>query len=88
MRLKLGAVARTVPLRDDRYDLGALLAAVGPRTKLVYICNPNNPTGTMNSREELDDYFERVPEHVLTVLDQAYFEYVDDPTTRTASRST
>jgi histidinol-phosphate aminotransferase len=77
--LKLGAEPVRVPLRDHRYDLDALLAAVTPRTKLVYICHPNNPTGTMNTRAELDAYFERVPEHVLTVLDQAYFEYIDDP---------
>jgi histidinol-phosphate aminotransferase len=76
---KLGAVPRTVPLRDSRYDLEALLAAVGPRTKLVCISHPNNPTGTTNTRAELDAYFEQVPEHVLTVLDQAYFEYIDDP---------
>jgi histidinol-phosphate aminotransferase len=42
----------------------------------VYLCNPNNPTGTMISRAEVESYFERVPEHVLTVLDEAYFEYV------------
>jgi histidinol-phosphate aminotransferase len=77
--LKLGAVPRCVPLREHRYDLDALLDAVGPRTKLVFLCNPNNPTGTMNTRAELDAYFDRVPEHVLTVLDQAYFEYIDDP---------
>jgi histidinol-phosphate aminotransferase len=76
---KLGAVPRTVPLRDHRYDPEAMLGAIGPRTKIVYLCYPNNPTGTMNSRAELDDYFERVPEHVLTVVDQAYFEYVVDP---------
>jgi histidinol-phosphate aminotransferase len=76
---KLGAVPRTVPLRDHRYDLDAMLDAVGPRTKIVYVCYPNNPTGTLNSRAELDEYFEHVPEHVLTVVDQAYFEYVSDP---------
>jgi histidinol-phosphate aminotransferase len=76
---KVGAVARTVPLRDHRYDLDAMLGAVGPRTKLVYVCHPNNPTGTTNTRAELDSYFERVPEHVLTVVDQAYLEYIDDP---------
>jgi histidinol-phosphate aminotransferase len=76
---KLGAVPRLVPLRDHRYDLEALLDAVGPRTKLVYICLPNNPTGTTNTRAEVDAYFERVPDHVVTVIDQAYFEYVDDP---------
>ena len=77
--LKLGATPRQVPLRDARYDLEALLAEVGPRTKLVYVCHPNNPTGTMNTRAELDAYFDAVPDHTLTVLDQAYFEYVEDP---------
>jgi histidinol-phosphate aminotransferase len=77
--VKLGATARRVPLRDHRYDLEAMLEAVGPGTKIAYLCHPNNPTGTSNSRAELDAWFERVPDHVLTVLDQAYFEYVDDP---------
>ncbi len=76
---KLGAVPRMVPLREGRYDLEAMLAAVGPRTKIVYVCLPNNPTGTANTRAELDAYFGRVPDHVLTVLDQAYLEYIDDP---------
>ena len=77
--LKVGAVPRKVPLVDDHYDLDALLDAIGPKTKLVYVATPNNPTGTMTTRDELDSYFERVPEHVLTVLDQAYFEYIDRP---------
>jgi histidinol-phosphate aminotransferase len=77
--LKLGATAQRVPLRDQRYDLAAMLEAIGPRTKLAYLCHPNNPTGTASSRAELDAWFEQVPQHVLTVLDQAYFEYVDDP---------
>ena len=76
---KFGAVPITVPLRDGRYDLEAMIEAVSPRTKIVYVCLPNNPTGTSNSRAELDAYFDRVPEHVLTVLDQAYLEYIDDP---------
>lgn len=77
--VRMGATARRVALRDHRYDLEALLAAIGPRTKIVYVCNPNNPTGTAVGRSELDAYFREVPEHVLTVLDEAYFEYVDDP---------
>jgi histidinol-phosphate aminotransferase len=76
---KVGARPVTVPLRDGRYDLEAMLDAVTPRTKIVYICHPNNPTGTMSTRDELDDWFDLVPDHVLTVLDQAYHEYVDDP---------
>jgi histidinol-phosphate aminotransferase len=74
---KQGAEARLVPLVDYRYDLDALLAAITPATKLVALCLPNNPTGTMNTTAEVDAYFERVPEHVLTVVDQAYFEYID-----------
>jgi histidinol-phosphate aminotransferase len=76
---KLGAVAKRVPLRAHTFDLDALLDAVTPRTKLVYVCHPNNPTGTANTRAELDRFFDAVPEHVLVVLDQAYFEYIDDP---------
>ena len=77
--LKLGGVPVRVPLRDDRFDLEAILAAITPRTKLVFISAPNNPTGTTNSRTELEAYFADVPRHVLTVVDQAYFEYVEDP---------
>ena len=77
--LKLGGAVVRVPLKDERIDLDAMLAAITPRTKLVFIAAPNNPTGTTNGRAELDAYFERVPPHVLTVLDQAYFEYVEDP---------
>jgi histidinol-phosphate aminotransferase len=77
--LKLAAVPVRVPLRDDRFDLEAMLEAITPRTKLVFIAAPNNPTGTTSTRAELDAYFAAVPAHVLTVLDQAYFEYVEDP---------
>jgi histidinol-phosphate aminotransferase len=77
--LKEAAVPVTVPLQSHRYDLEALLDAITPRTKLAFVATPNNPTGTMTGRAELDRYFDRVPEHVLTVLDQAYFEYIDDP---------
>ena len=76
---KLGAVPRTVPLREGRYDLEGMIDAVGPRTKIVYVCLPNNPTGTTNTRAELDAFLDGLPDHVLTVLDQAYFEYIDDP---------
>jgi histidinol-phosphate aminotransferase len=77
--LKLGAVPRQVPLREHRYDLDAMLEAIGPRTKLVYVCHPNNPTGTINTRAELEAFLEAVPGQVLVVVDQAYREYVDDP---------
>jgi len=77
--VKLGATPVRVSLASDAYDLDAILEAVTPRTKVVYVANPNNPTGTMVSRAEFDAYFERVPAHVLTVLDEAYFEYLDEP---------
>ncbi len=76
---KLGAAVNRVPLRDHTYDLDALLEAIGPRTKLVYVCHPNNPTGTANGRDELLGFLDRLPEHVLCILDQAYLEYIDDP---------
>ena len=77
--LKLGAVPVRVALRDERLDLEAVLDAVTERTKIVFVAAPNNPTGTTSTRAELDDYFAHVPPHVLTVVDQAYFEYIDEP---------
>lgn len=69
-----------VPARPDRgHDLAAMAAAVTPRTKLVYLANPCNPTGTYFTRAELDTFLERVGDGVLVVLDQAYLEYVDRP---------
>src|SRR5205809_1447843 len=56
-----------------------MLDAITPRTRLVFLCLPNNPTGTTNTRAEVEAFLARVPEHVLVVADQAYFEYIDDP---------
>lgn len=71
-----GAVSIEVPLKDGKHDLEAMLDAVTDKTKIIWICNPNNPTGTIVSPEELTSFVERVPEHVLVVLDEAYIEYV------------
>ncbi|HET6174457.1 MAG TPA: histidinol-phosphate transaminase [Gaiellales bacterium] len=76
---KMGAVAVRAPLAGSSYDLAALAASVGERTKLVYVTNPNNPTGGMVTRAALERFLDGLPEHVLPVLDEAYFEYVDDP---------
>jgi histidinol-phosphate aminotransferase len=76
---KMGAVAVRAPLDGSAYDLDALAAAITPRTKLVYVTNPNNPTGGMVAREPLARFLDGLPEHVLPVLDEAYFEYVGDP---------
>ena len=56
-----------------------MLAAITDRTKLVYFANPDNPTGTIVRRRAMDAYFRHVPDHVLTIVDEAYFEYVTDP---------
>lgn len=68
--------AVTVPLKQWRHDLTAMAEAVTPRTKLLFVCNPNNPTGTMVSADEVARLMTRVPEHVIVVFDEAYYEYV------------
>jgi histidinol-phosphate aminotransferase len=73
-----GVAYRTVPYRDWHYDLPALAAAINERTKIVYLANPNNPTGTIFSKHEFDEFYRRVPERVLILLDEAYFEYAKD----------
>lgn len=75
-----GAHRRLVPLRcDHTHDLPAMLAAITPATRLVFVCNPNNPTGTVVSREELLGFLDAVPDGVLVALDEAYHEFVSDP---------
>jgi histidinol-phosphate aminotransferase len=73
-----GVHYRTVPYRDWHYDLPALAAAVNQNTKIIYLANPNNPTGTIFSRQEFDEFYKHVPERVLIILDEAYFEYAKD----------
>ncbi len=73
-----GATSVRVPLRDERHDLEAMADAVTDRTRLILVCNPNNPTGTAVRRAELRCFLDRVPGHVLVVLDEAYREFVDD----------
>lgn len=68
-----------VPLRDFRHDLEAMAEAVTSRTKLVWICSPNNPTGTISCRDEVREFMEHLPAGVVVVFDQAYSDFVDDP---------
>jgi len=68
--------AVTVPLKQWRHDLSAMADAITARTRLLFLCNPNNPTGTMISADEVAHLMARVPEHVIVVFDEAYFEYV------------
>ena len=72
-----GAAVRAVPQRDHRYDLAAMKAAVTPQTKLVFIANPDNPTGTYVTKKELGDFLIGLPPQVITVVDEAYYELVD-----------
>jgi len=66
-----------VPMRDDTFDLDAILAAITPETRLVYIANPNNPTGTMFFADALDRFIDGVPQHVMIALDEAYSDYAE-----------
>jgi histidinol-phosphate aminotransferase len=69
---------RTVPCRNWRFDLPALADAVNERTRIIYLANPNNPTGTIFTRHEFDEFYRHIPERVLIILDEAYFEYAKD----------
>jgi histidinol-phosphate aminotransferase len=75
-----GATSVQVPLTaDGRHDLPAMAAAVTDRTRVVIVCSPNNPTGTVVTRAEFVDFMESVPSTVLVILDEAYAEFVTDP---------
>jgi histidinol-phosphate aminotransferase len=74
-----GATSVQVPLTEETHDLDALADAITDKTRMVIVCNPNNPTGTVVGEEELTAFLDRVPEHVLVVLDEAYREYVRAP---------
>src|SRR5580704_5964500 len=73
-----GVAYRTVPYRAWHYDLTALANAITEKTKIIYLANPNNPTGTIFSRQEFDEFYKHVPARVLIILDEAYFEYAQD----------
>jgi histidinol-phosphate aminotransferase len=74
-----GASSVQVPLRDFTHDRAAMADAITERTRLVFVCNPNNPTGTAVRREELVSFLRAVPPHVVVALDEAYREFVSDP---------
>jgi histidinol-phosphate aminotransferase len=74
-----GARTIEVPSPDLRHDLDGIVAAITPRTRLIFIANPNNPTGTLAGQDEINRFMERVPEKIVVVFDEAYFEYLADP---------
>ena len=74
-----GANLITVPAKNYGHDLPAMLRAITPKTRIVFVANPNNPTGTLAPREELIKFVNEVPDDVLLVMDEAYLEFLDDP---------
>ena len=79
MATLFGAVTIETPDPGYAHDLEAMAAAVTPRTREIFIANPNNPTGTLLSQEEIDRFMEIVPEHVIVVFDEAYYEFLENP---------
>ena len=75
----VGGTARIVPLRDYTHDLEAIAEAVTPRTRVVFLANPNNPTGTIFGRAAWESFLAAMPRHLVVVADDAYAEYVEDP---------
>lgn len=75
VRMMDGVVVE-VPLKDHKHDLETMKAKITDRTRVIWLCNPNNPTGTMYSREEQDSFLRAVPKDIVVVLDEAYYEYV------------
>lgn len=73
----VGATAVEVPAKNFGHDLPAMLAAITPQTKIIYVANPNNPTGTLFRRDEWEAFISQVPENVIVVLDEAYLEYAE-----------
>jgi histidinol-phosphate aminotransferase len=70
-----GAHLVEAPMRDDSFDLEAILAAIDPKTRIVFLANPNNPTGTMLETDVVESFLMRLPGHVVLVLDEAYYEF-------------
>lgn len=74
----MGGRSVFVPLKNDTHDLEAMAQAITERTKLVFVCNPNNPTGTIVKKADVDRLLSVLPDHVIAIMDEAYYEYVAD----------
>ena len=79
MTKMFGANLVSVPARNLGHDLPAMLRAITPQTRVMFVANPNNPTGTLIPKQEIENLVREVPEHVLLVMDEAYLEFIDDP---------
>lgn len=71
----LGAKVVSIPLKNKNYDFDSIIEAVTDKTKIIFICNPNNPTGSIVTKHELDHFFENIPDDVVILLDEAYYEF-------------
>ena len=77
-----GAEVREVPLNNGDHDLDGMFREIDENTAVVWLCSPNNPTGTLIEQGKLEEFVQKVPPEVLIVLDEAYFEYINDPSYR------
>lgn len=75
--LQNGRLVTTAPMKDFRYDLAAIKAGITPKTRIIFIANPNNPTGTYLNRQEVENFLSGLPEDILVVFDEAYLEFVE-----------
>jgi len=75
----IGGVAREIPHINYRHNLLEMAKAITEKTKVIFVANPNNPTGTSNKRDEFERFMDKVPDGVLVIMDEAYYEYVQDP---------
>lgn len=75
----VGASPIEIPLTDYRHDLAAMADAITEKTKIIFIANPNNPTGTVNKKNEFEKFMDKIPDGILVIVDEAYYEYVTDP---------
>lgn len=73
-----GIKLNKIPLKNYTFDLDGIANAINDKTKIVYLCNPNNPTGTIFNRDEFETFMNKVPDHVLVILDEAYFEFTSE----------
>jgi len=74
----MGGKFISIKLKDFRFDLEEIIQRINNKTKIIFLCNPNNPTGTIVTKEELNNFMKQIPEDIIIVLDEAYYDYVED----------
>ena len=74
----MGGKFISVKLKDFRFDLGGIVKRINEKTKMIFLCNPNNPTGTILTKEEINRFMEKIPQDIIVVFDEAYYDYVEN----------